>query len=215
MSVVLVLAKTHGWLSEQPLESDEACPGSKSKPSLGQDPWAEIVVPAFVHVWFTGLTAASFKAEMLELRRAMEKPEAKRARRMCQCLPADRQRSVSQSRTMATHRKTIWPRFTNHGGLSESTCMLSLHVTCRFTNSFNTNNPATDMKPLFLDDYEAAPGRLGAWRLQCITCTCVRRFAARHCFQRPLFLLVSIMRRTSQLARTDRGTFEPLRSPSF
>ena len=43
--------------------------------------------------------------------------------------------------------------------------MLSLHVTCRITNSFNTNNPATDMKPLFLDDYEAAPGRLGAWRL--------------------------------------------------
>eukprot|EP00434_Breviolum_minutum_P018007 symbB.v1.2.015877.t1/scaffold1199.1/size145752/4 len=25
----------------------------------------------------------------------------------------------------------------------------------RFTNSFNTNNPATDMKPLFLNDYEA------------------------------------------------------------
>ena len=50
-------------------------------------------VPPFVHVWFTRLTAASFKTEMLELRRAMEKPEAKRARRMCQFLPADPQGS--------------------------------------------------------------------------------------------------------------------------
>ncbi|CAE7945331.1 TDP1 [Symbiodinium sp. KB8] len=66
-----------------------ACPGSKSKPSLGQ---------------------------MLELRRAMEKPE--------------------------------------DYGYTPKNDLAKLYRS-RFTNSFNTNNPATDMKPLFLDDYEA------------------------------------------------------------
>eukprot|EP00439_Symbiodinium_sp_Y106_P039570 s3126_g4.t2 len=66
-----------------------ACPGSKSKPSLGQ---------------------------MLELRRAMEKPE--------------------------------------DYGYTPKNDLAKIYKS-RFTNSFNTNNPATDMKPLFLDDYEA------------------------------------------------------------
>ncbi|CAE7413481.1 TDP1 [Symbiodinium pilosum] len=65
-----------------------ACSGAKAKPSLGQ---------------------------MLELRRAMEKPQ--------------------------------------DYGYKAKNDLAQVYKT-RFTNSFNTNNPATDMKPLFLDSYE-------------------------------------------------------------
>lgn len=38
--------------------------------------------------------------------------------------------------------------------MMEGIALIASH-NVRFTNSFNTNNPATDMKPLFLNDYEA------------------------------------------------------------